>query len=106
MGKTIWLVASLIVGLILVSGCVGINSDEQAKARIRIDLIGADIVYTNIAGESMIYAVTNADIKSIEKTTLANQTVWKVRVGEALAWDIYYDETGSKVVKQEQLFKS
>ncbi len=79
---------------------------DAIKDKIRNNLIGTGIVYRNVAGRSIIYNVTEKDIKTIEKTVMENRTVWKVRVGSKMAWDIYFNETGEAIVKKEQLFVS
>lgn len=79
-------------------------SDDLIKEKIRSDLTGTEIVYYDIAGKPVTYNVTEKDIKSIEKTTLNGKIAWKVRIGEGLAWDYYYEEQGNKIIKKEQLF--
>lgn len=79
-------------------------SDNAIKEKIRSNLIGTSIVYYDIAGRPVAYNVTEKDIKSIEKTVLEGRIVWKVRIGEKLAWDYYYEEQGNEIIKKEQLF--
>jgi hypothetical protein len=80
------------------------GDDAVIKEKIRSNLIGTEIVYYDIRGKPVTYNVTEKDIKSIEKTVLEGRTVWKVRIGEKLAWDYYYEEYGNKIIKKEQLF--
>lgn len=81
-----------------------LTGDDIIKEKIRSNLIGTEIVYYDIAGKPVTYNVTEKDIKSIEKTTLNEKIAWKVRIGERLAWDYYYEEQGNKIIKKEQLF--
>ncbi|MFA4956989.1 MAG: hypothetical protein WC556_08480 [Candidatus Methanoperedens sp.] len=80
------------------------TSDDLIKEKIRSDLIGTEIVYYSIAGKPITYNITEKDIKSIKKATLNGNTAWKVRIGEGLAWDYYYEEQGNEIIKKEQLF--
>jgi hypothetical protein len=82
------------------------TSDDIIKDKIRSNLTGTEIVYSNIAGKPITYKVTENDIKSIEKTMLNGKPAWKVRIGEGLAWDYYYEEQGNIIIKKEQLFTS
>jgi|SRR5450759_4692474 len=82
------------------------TSDDIIKDKIRSNLTGTEIVYSNIAGKPITYNVTENDIKSIEKTMLNGKPAWKVRIGEGLAWDYYYEEQGNIIIKKEQLFTS
>jgi hypothetical protein len=82
------------------------TSDDIIKENIRSNLIGTEIVYFNIAGKPITYNVTEKDIKSIEKAMLNGKTAWKVRIGEGLAWDYYYEEQGNAIIKKEQLFRT
>jgi len=82
------------------------TSDDIIKEKIRSNLIGTEIVYSNIAGKPITYHVTEKDIISIEKAMLNGKTAWKVRIGEGLAWDYYYEEQGNRIIKKEQLFVS
>jgi hypothetical protein len=82
------------------------TSDDIIKDNIRSNLTGTEIVYSNIAGKPITYNVTENDIKSIEKTMLNGKPAWKVRIGEGLAWDYYYEEQGNIIIKKEQLFTS
>ena len=80
------------------------TSDDIIKEKIRSDLIGTEIVYYSIAGKPLTFNITENDIKSIKKTTLNGKIAWKVRIGEGLAWDYYYEEQGNEIIKKEQLF--
>lgn len=81
-------------------------SNDAIKEKIKNNLIGTSIVYHDIAGRPITYNVTGESIKNIETATLEGKTVWKVRIGEGLAWDYYYDEQGNEVIKKEQLFRT
>ena len=80
--------------------------NDAIKEKIKNNLIGTFIVYHDIAGRPITFNVTDENIKNIETTTLDGKTVWKVRIGEGLAWDYYYDEQGNEVIKKEQLFRT
>ncbi|MCZ7355854.1 MAG: hypothetical protein O8C66_11775 [Candidatus Methanoperedens sp.] len=77
---------------------------DAIKDKIRNNLIGTGIVYRDIAGRPVTYNVTEKDIKTIEKTVIENRTAWKVRIGDNLAWNFYYDDLGNEIIKKEQLF--
>jgi|SRR3989338_22323 len=77
------------------------KSDEQ---KIKEKLVGYEITYYNIAGKPINYTVKESDILSIENGNYKG-ALWKVRVGEALSWDIYLDNNFN-IVRQEQLFRT
>jgi len=81
-------------------------SDDVIKEKIRSELIGTEIVYHSLTGRPLTFNVTEKDIKRIDKTMLDGKIAWKVRIGEGLAWDYYYEEQGNKIIKKEQLFKT
>ena len=80
--------------------------DDAIKEKIKNNLIGTAVVYYDIAGRPLTYNVTGESIKNIQKTNVEGKIVWKVRIGEGLAWDYYYDEQGNEVIKKEQLFRT
>ena len=81
-------------------------SDDAIKEKIISNLNGTTIVYHDIAGRPVIYNVTERDIRNIAKTNMGDKPAWRVRIGEGLAWDFYYDEFGNEVIKKEQLFRT
>jgi hypothetical protein len=82
------------------------STDDIIKEKIRSNLIGTEIVYSDFSGKKVVYNVTDTDIKSIEKTLINGNIAWKVRIGEDMAWDYYYEESGDKIIKTEQLFQT
>lgn len=105
----------ILVILVLLTGCVSQDknynvtstpsvANEEVKEKIRRSLIGTSIAYNDIAGRPVKYNVSEKDIKSIEKIMLDGRNVWKVRIGDGLAWDYYYNEQGNEIIKKEQLF--
>lgn len=107
------IIGSILILFILNSGCIEecqleptqLN-ETQIKERITQNLVGTQIEYYNVAGRPMSYNISASDIKSINKTQQDGKIVWKVRVGSKLAWDIYFNDTGEKILKKEQLFVS
>jgi len=83
-------------------GCT--NLDKSIDQKIRDDLVGKKITYHNIAGKPINFTVSVSDIKFIEKVEVKGEIYWKVRVGEALMWNIYYDMDGEIIIRKEQLF--
>ncbi len=114
------IITIIVFSILFISGCVEkpANSNNNTytipepvgsdaiKEKIKNNLIGTSIVYHDIAGRPITYNVTEESIKNIETATLEGKTVWKVRIGEGLAWDYYYDEQGNEVIKKEQLFRT
>lgn len=94
------LFAGFVVMIILTSCQNNAKTDEQ---KIKEKLIGYQITYYNIAGKPVNYTVQETDIITIEKVN--EGALWKVRVGESLAWDFYFDKE-LNIVKQEQLFRT
>ena len=90
--------------LILMGGCI--DSEEKTKNRIRNELMGYELNYTGITGDTLKYTITAEVIKEIEKTEVKDKTVWKVRVEDGLRWDIYFEESGNEIVSIEQLFRT
>ncbi len=76
------------------------------EEKIKSKLIGLEITYYGVAGNALVYKVSENDIKMINETLLDGKRVWKVRVGEAMSWDIYFDEKGDNIVKIIQLFRT
>lgn len=80
------------------------SSDNITKDKIRNNLNGTEIIYYDFRGKPVTYTITEKDIKSIEKTIMEDRIVWKVRIGEGLAWDFFFDEQGNEIILKEQLF--
>ena len=108
-----WLMISIIAILLilvavsiffLVKGKLGLGGTADKK--IYNTLIGYELEYRNIAGNVLIYNIKKEDIKSITRTNLDGEEVWKVNVGEGLSWNIYFDIGGNRIIKHEQLFVS
>lgn len=115
MAKLVYAIIAIIALILLLAGMYygsklttpPINeTSETPEAKITKQLVGMNLTYSNIAGQPMTFTITAEDITSIEQATLDNNTVWKVHVGDALAWNIYLDETGSRIIKEEQLFQT
>lgn len=89
----------------LLSGCA--LSEEQVKEKIRKDLAGKQIEYYGIAGNKLVFEVSEENIISIEKSADGEQgkSMWKASVGSGKQpmWNLYYDAQGN-FVKIEQLF--
>lgn len=81
-------------------------NETLVQEKIKGKLIGLEITYRSKRGEIEKYNVTEKDVKTINETWLDNKKVWKVRIGEAMAWDYYFDEKGEKIIKTEQLFRT
>lgn len=92
----------LFIVSILIISCV--PKEKSAEEKIKERLIGEKITYYNIAGQPLNFTISAEDISSIEKTEIKDEILWKVRVGQDLAWDIYLDKDGKNIVKKEQLF--
>jgi hypothetical protein len=82
------------------------KSDTEAKNNIHTALIGTNLTYYSIAGKPMNYTITADSIKSIDRFAYKGKPVWKVRVGEGLAWDLIMDITGKEILDTEQLFRT
>ena len=95
------IVLSIMIVFILAYGCV--KKERSTEEKITDSLIGEKLTYYNIAGQPINFTISAEDIKSIEKTEIKGAFFWRVRVGESLAWDIYFDQYG-KIEKKEQLF--
>jgi hypothetical protein len=109
MAKSLYIViAAIALALIFVGAYYGSKTTAvlTPEDKIKENLIEMTLTYSNIAGQPLTFTITADDIKSIEKTTLDGNAAWKVRVGDALAWDIYFDESGEQIIKKEQLFVS
>src|SRR3989338_7913859 len=92
----------LAFALMMTTSCQSnLKSNEQ---KIKEKLVGYEITYYNIAGKPINYTVKESDILSIENGNYKG-ALWKVRVGEALSWDIYLDNNFN-IVRQEQLFRT
>ena len=104
--KIVWKLCALMILFVFLSGCVQTSSEDKIKEKINKNLIGTKIKYNNLAGKESFFVVDALSIKNVEKVSLDNKTVWKARIGESVAWDIYFDESGSRIIKQEQLFKT
>jgi hypothetical protein len=82
------------------------KTEDLIKMKIKEKLIGSKLVYFDVAGISRTFEISEKDIKYINKTQVNNQTLWVVRIGEGLAWDLYFDEAGDKLIKEVQLFQT
>lgn len=103
--KSLLLLAGIIALAVIISIIyLPAKPAETPEYKIKQQLIGMQLEYSNIAGQPMSFTITEKDIKSIEKITLNNETVWKSNIKDM--WNIYFDGTGTKVIKQEQLFMS
>ncbi len=83
-----------------------IENETLIQEKIKSKLIGMEITYYGIAGNALVYNVTENDIKLINETLLDSKRVWKVRIGEGISWDYYFDERGENIVKTVQLFRT
>lgn len=81
-------------------------SEDSIKEKIKNKLIGVDIVYQDKTGKNQTFTVKSEDIKTIENVLLEGKKSWKVRIGETVAWDYYFDDKGEDIIKTEQLFKT
>ena len=82
------------------------NNETLIQEKIKSKLIGMEIKYYGFAGNALVYNVTENDIKMINETLLDSKKVWKVRIGEGISWDYYFDEKGDNIVKTVQLFRT
>lgn len=82
------------------------KSRAASLANINKTLIGKNLTYTSIAGKPMNYTIKASDIKSVQPFAYEGDSAWKVRVGEGLSWDLIMDETGTKILKTNQLFQT
>ncbi len=82
------------------------NNEKLIEEKIKSKLIGMEITYYGIAGNALVYNVAENDIKMINETFLDSKRVWKVRIGEGISWDYYFDEKGENIVKIVQLFRT
>lgn len=80
---------------ILLAGCIEQNDAEGIKQK----LIGKELEYSSISGDTLTYRIQESDIKSVEKVAKE----WKAEIGDALKWNVYLDENGN-IAKVEQLF--
>ncbi len=99
-GFLVWFAAIIII--ILAISCA--DNGLQIKQKIKKNLTGMEIAYSDIAGKTLTYTVSAKDIKSIERIEIKGDAGWRVEVGESLRWVIYYDSEGEKIIKREQLF--
>ena len=84
---------TLIVTLLV--GCT------TTKVDIQESLIGTNLEYANIAGDSMQYEITEKDITSIQQIN----DVWEVHIGHSLQWKLTLNDN-REIIKTEQLFKT
>jgi len=83
---------------ILLAGCVQQYDAEDITQK----LIGKELEYSSIAGETLVYKIKESDIKSVQKIG-GKSAEWKAEIGDALKWNVYTDGNGN-IVKVEQLF--
>ncbi|GEM_PF-5870885 len=105
------LVIALISAIVLISGCT--TSEAQTKEKIRKDLAGKQIEYYGIAGNRLVFQVSEENIIAIEQITAdtadtaggKREPMWRASVGSGKQpmWRLFYDSQGS-FVRQEQLF--
>lgn len=99
--------AGLVAAALIVAGCATTTGDSaRQKASINSTLIGMNLTYYSIAGVPMSYTIAAGDITSIEPATYNDSRAWKVRVGRGLNWSITMDESGTRVLDLEQLFRT
>lgn len=96
------LLVYLIIASIVIISCI--PKEKSIEEKIKERLVGEKITYFNIAGQPLNFTVSAKDILSIEKAEIKGEALWKARVGQDLAWDIYLDKGGKNIVKKEQLF--
>ena len=119
--KRMWILITIAFIIMAVTGCVSkpvettgnetlgtpvANNETLIQEKIKDNLIGMEITYTGFGGEILNYTIKESDIKMINKTMVNSRNVWKVRIGEAKAWDFYLDENGDNIVKSVQLFRT
>lgn len=119
--KVMWIWIALALIAVAAGGCVSktddrtknetpatpvANSETLIQEKIKSKLIGMEITYYGIAGNALIYNVTENDIKMINESLLENEKVWKVSIGEGISWDYYFNEKGDNIVKTVQLFRT
>lgn len=83
-----------------------IENTTLIQEKIKSKLIGMELTYYDKKGDLEKYTINESDIKMINETWIDSKRVWKVRIREAMTWDIYFDEKGENIVKVEQLFKT
>ena len=96
------LIICLFIVSIVLLGCV--PKEKAVEEKIKERLIGEKITYYSIAGQPLNFTISAKDIISIEKVEIKGEILWKARVGDGLAWDIYLGKDGKNIVKKEQLF--
>lgn len=110
--KYIGMTIAILLSLVIISACIerdGSSSsegNESIKEKIKTKLIGMEITYKDKKGENQTYIIKDSDVKAINETQFEGKKAWKVRIGEAMAWDYYFDDKGEKIVKTEQLFRT
>jgi hypothetical protein len=82
------------------------TQSQLIQEKIKSKLIGLEITYSGKWGEIEKYTINETDIKTMNETWLDSKRVWKVRIGEGISWDYYFDEKGENIVKVEQLFRT
>lgn len=99
--RRLLLVYLFIVYIVIVS-CI--PKEKSIEEKIKERLIGEKITYYSIAGQPLNFTISANDITFIEKVEIKGEVLWKARVGQDLAWDIYLDKDGKNIVRKEQLF--
>lgn len=90
----------MIILLLILAGCAAQQISEEDA--VRKSLVGTEIEYGNLAGNTLTYVVNESDIISVEKIS-EKEAVWKVRVGNNLSWYLYLNENHD-IIRIEQLF--